>query len=125
MSNFQNGNQDQILKKLNGDFSAFQQGKEGQKLVYPVDLRKKVTAAIEAGITPKAAASACKISVASIRSWSKTGTRPLVKRLKLDDQAGNRAPDLAIIYINDHIRIQLPASQLNAKLLKEIIDARF
>ena len=30
MQNFQTVNQEQILKKLTGDFSAFQQGKEGK-----------------------------------------------------------------------------------------------
>ena len=55
MQDFQNLNQDQILKRLINDFAAFQQGKEGMKLLYPVELRKRAIAAVEAGIKSKVA----------------------------------------------------------------------
>ena len=75
-----------------------------------------------AGVVPKAAASACKVSVATIRSWTIGDKIQLVKRLEVEERESTS--DFAVIYIGEQVRIQVPMSRLNAELLEEIIGVK-
>lgn len=120
----QSGSQEQILKKLADDFLAFQQSKEGKKIIYSPELRKKVEIAIDSGVTPLAVASACHISLAAVRNWTRAKARAAkVKRLHVEPQ--EVTPEFIVIHINDRVRMQLPVTSLNSALLREIFALGF
>ena len=113
----QSKSQEQILKELGDAFLAYQKGKEG-RIIYPAELRKKVGAAVDAGVTHFAVASVCRISTSAVRNWTKPSKPRSVKRLKVEKR--DDRSEFAIIYINEQLRIQIPVIYLSVELLREV-----
>jgi predicted transcriptional regulator len=113
--------QEQILKELADSFLSYQKGKEG-RIIYPPELREKVGAAVEAGMSHFAVASICRISTSAVRNWTKVRKPRSVKRLRLEKREASS--EFAIIHINNQIRIQIPVMCLNSELLREIFELR-
>lgn len=118
----QSKSHDQILKELETDFLSYQKDKSG-RIIYSPELREKVKAAIDAGLTPYAVASVCRISTSAVREWTLKPKRyRSVKRLNLEIERDACSSEFAIIHLSERIRIQIPIACLKGDLLREIFS---
>jgi hypothetical protein len=117
----QSKTQEESLKELREEFSAYREGKEG-RIIYRPEHRKKAIAGIQEGMTLEATALACGVTTATIRSWVHSEKAVSVKRLELEKQEFHS--EFAIIHVNERVRIEIPVLQLTAELLRELFALR-
>ena len=111
-------NRNKVKVELEEQFSRHRSERSGQKrITYSGLLKEKVRGVVDQGMSVNEVASACGVSLGTVRNWTLGKDRPLVKKLELDTTVADLGSDYAIVRINDRILVQVPAPAFTKELL--------